>query len=167
LPAGAPGIGHDPDDSDVHYVNGLPVMACLYGLDIVAQRKWKRAPDLVVSGPNEGNNAGLVNNSSGTFANLLYAINRGLPALAISHAVGRQVKWQADLPAAHAAGGEPLPNGARVPRDTDPDLENNVLDLRTAITVSPVEGVPEARPALAAAVRAQLGAFLRPAEAAR
>ena len=74
LPLGAPGIGEDRDDSDVHYVNGSPVMACLYGLDVVAQRKWNRAPDLVVSGPNEGNNAGLVNNSSGTFANLLYAV---------------------------------------------------------------------------------------------
>jgi broad specificity polyphosphatase/5'/3'-nucleotidase SurE len=48
----------------VHYVNGSPVMACLYGLDVVAQRKWKAAPDLVVSGPNEGNNTGLVNTAA-------------------------------------------------------------------------------------------------------
>jgi hypothetical protein len=42
-----------------------------------------------------------------------------------------------------------------------------VLELRNAITVTPVEGVPEARPALAATVRAQLAALLRPVEAGK
>lgn len=82
--AGAPGVGTDPADPDIHYVDGSPVMSLLYGLDVVAFSKWGRQPDLVVSGPNEGNNQGLINPSSGTFNNALYAINRGIPAIAVS-----------------------------------------------------------------------------------
>lgn len=259
LPAGAPGIGKVAPDSELHYVNGSPVTACLYGLDVVAPRKWSAAqgvPDLVISGPNEGNNTGMVNNSSGTFSNMLYALNRGLPAMAISHASGRQVKWQSDLPAnalafevadatvrlvaalaasrpqggppmpsgvglnvnipavaegaikslphritrigaatdygavfyeqlakhplagargvkegdsgiAFVKGGTELPNGKTYPKDSDPDSENNVLDTRSAITISPVEGAPEARPALTQAVRAQLSELLKPAPASK
>lgn len=82
--AGAPGVGTDPADPDIHYVDGSPVMSLLYGLDVIAFGKWGRQPDLVVSGPNEGNNQGLINPSSGTFNNALYAINRGIPAIAVS-----------------------------------------------------------------------------------
>lgn len=83
--AGAPGVGVDPADADVHYVDGTPVMALLYGLDVLTVRRWGRAPDLVISGPNEGANLGIINNSSGTFNNALYAINRGVPAIAVSY----------------------------------------------------------------------------------
>jgi 5'-nucleotidase len=93
LPAGAPGVGADPADADVHYVNSTPVAACLYGIDVKALAKWGAAPDLVVSGPNEGNNTGHINASSGTFNNLLYAINRGLPAIAVSDAATAQINW--------------------------------------------------------------------------
>lgn len=99
LSAGTPGVGQDPNDANVHYVNGTPVAACLYGIDVVARAKWGAAPDLVISGPNEGNNTGHINPSSGTFNNLLYAINRGLPALAVSDAATSQVNWSASLPA--------------------------------------------------------------------
>jgi 5'-nucleotidase len=98
LAAGAAGVGVDPSDADVHYVNGTPVAACLYGVDVVARAKWGAAPELVISGPNEGNNTGHINASSGTFNNLLYAINRGLPAIAVSDAVTTQVNWSAALP---------------------------------------------------------------------
>jgi 5'-nucleotidase len=103
LPAGAAGVGEDPADADVHYVNGTPVAACLYGVDVAARAKWGAAPELVISGPNEGNNTGHINASSGTFNNLLYAINRGLPAIAVSDAVTTQVNWSATLPAASRA----------------------------------------------------------------
>jgi 5'-nucleotidase len=99
LPAGSPGVGRDPSDADVHYVNGTPVAACLYGIDVAARAKWGASPELVISGPNEGNNTGHINPSSGTFNNLLYAINRGLPALAVSDAAASQVNWSATLPA--------------------------------------------------------------------
>jgi 5'-nucleotidase len=99
LPAGTPGVGQDATDADVHYVNGTPVAACLYGIDVAARAKWGASPELVISGPNEGNNTGHINASSGTFNNLLYAINRGLPALAVSDATTTQVNWSAALPA--------------------------------------------------------------------
>jgi 5'-nucleotidase len=98
LPAGTAGVGQDPADADVHYVNGTPVAACLYGIDVAAQAKWGASPELVISGPNEGNNTGHINPSSGTFNNLLYAINRGLPALAVSDASTSQVNWSSTLP---------------------------------------------------------------------
>lgn len=103
LPAGTAGVGTDPTDPDVHYVNGTPVAACLYGIDVGAGAKWGTAPDLVISGPNEGNNTGHINASSGTFNNLLYAINRGLPALAVSDAATAQVNWSSALPPASRA----------------------------------------------------------------
>ena len=56
LAAGSAGIGSDPADANVHYVNGTPVAACLYGIDVQAPARWGKAPDLVISGPNEGNN---------------------------------------------------------------------------------------------------------------
>jgi len=59
--AGAPGVGSDAGDSDLHYVDGTPVMALLYGLDLLAEPRWGRQPQLIISGPNEGNNTGLVN----------------------------------------------------------------------------------------------------------
>ena len=99
LAAGSPGVGQDPADADVHYVNGTPVAACLYGIDVQARARWGAAPDLVISGPNEGNNTGHINPSSGTFNNLVYAINRGLPAIAVSDAVTTQVTWSPTLPA--------------------------------------------------------------------
>ncbi|MBV6416948.1 MAG: 5'/3'-nucleotidase SurE [Steroidobacteraceae bacterium] len=84
VPAGEPGVGRDRSDPDIHYVNGTPVMSLLYGLDVIASRKWGAAPDLVISGPNEGNNQGMINPASGTFNNALFAINRGIPAIAVS-----------------------------------------------------------------------------------
>jgi 5'-nucleotidase len=97
LAAGMPGVGQDPLDSNAHFVNGTPVAACLYGIDVLAPSKWGAAPDLLISGPNEGNNTGHINASSGTFNNLLYAINRGLPAMAVSDAATAQVNWTATL----------------------------------------------------------------------
>ncbi|NGY05702.1 5'/3'-nucleotidase SurE [Solimonas terrae] len=84
--AGAPGVGSEADDADIHYVDGTPVMALLYGLDVVAPQRWGGQPDLVISGPNEGGNLGMINPSSGTFNNAVYAVNRGIPAIAVSAA---------------------------------------------------------------------------------
>ena len=83
---GAAGVGVDPSDASVAYVNGTPVMACLYGIDVLAPSRFGRVPDLVISGPNEGNNLGHINPSSGTVNNTYYAINRQLPAIGISDA---------------------------------------------------------------------------------
>ena len=96
--AGAPGIGQDPGDPDIHYVDSTPVAATLYGLDVAARKRWGKAPDLVISGPNEGNNLGMVINSSGTVANALYAINRGVPAIAVSHQDYQSKPWSTLVP---------------------------------------------------------------------
>ncbi len=70
--------------NDFHYVAGTPVMAMLYGIDVVARQRWSGAPDLVLSGPNEGQNVGAIILSSGTVSNAQYAALRGIPAIALS-----------------------------------------------------------------------------------
>lgn len=76
----------DTDESIAHdkFVEGTPVMAALYGIDVLAQEKWSKAPDLLISGPNEGNNLGYVTNNSGTLGAANAAIARGVPAIAVS-----------------------------------------------------------------------------------
>lgn len=96
--AGAPGVGNAADDANIFYVDGTPVMSMLYGLDVVAPQRWGKQPDLVISGPNEGGNLGMINPSSGTFNNAVYAVNRGIPAIAVSSAsiTGRSYTALAD-----------------------------------------------------------------------
>lgn len=69
---------------DFFYVSGTPVMALLYGLDVQAKARWGKAPDLVLSGPNEGHNLGFVSISSGTVGIVQYAAARKIPAIALS-----------------------------------------------------------------------------------
>jgi 5'-nucleotidase len=80
---------------DYFYVDGTPVMATLYGIDIVAAKRWGRAPDLVLSGPNEGQNIGSIVVTSGTVSNVQYAADRGIPAIALS--AGRDTEDNAQL----------------------------------------------------------------------
>ena len=82
--AGAPGVGPMPNKPNYSYVNGTPVMATIYGLQVLAPQRWGKAPDLVVSGPNEGQNAGPIVNSSGTVSNAQYAAGQGISAIAVS-----------------------------------------------------------------------------------
>jgi 5'-nucleotidase len=85
---GAPAVGpftkQGYTQGDYHYVHGTPVMAVMYGLDVLAPARWRRAPDLVLSGPNEGRNVGRLVISSGTVGNAQFAAARGLPAIALS-----------------------------------------------------------------------------------
>ena len=73
---------------DFHYVDGTPVMSLLYGIDVLAAKRWNKAPDLVLSGPNEGQNVGFIVVSSGTVSNAQYALFRGIPAVALSAGAG-------------------------------------------------------------------------------
>lgn len=84
LAAGAPGTGTLPGLPYAYYVNSTPVASTLFGIDIAAKKTFGKAPDLVVSGPNYGNNTGMINNGSGTVNAALIAINRGIPAIAVS-----------------------------------------------------------------------------------
>jgi 5'-nucleotidase len=231
--AGAPGVGNDPDDENISYVWGSPVMACLYGIDVKSPAVFGGRPDLVISGPNEGSNTGHINVSSGTVNNAYYAINRRIPAIAVSDAVSSAVEYTAlteghrayevadivvrlvgtlvdaaaeggklmpegsglnvNVPnfAAGAGAGLPfamtrmgtatsyspafyedlgdstfgaalglagktgvsvvsagteLPGGTRIPVDKREDSEGNLLATGSAVTVTVIEGVPEARP---------------------
>lgn len=84
---GEPGAGKMTKEglsSDYFYVNGTPVMSLLYGLDIAAQKRWGKAPDLVLSGPNIGQNVGAIVVTSGTVSNVQHAAARGIPAIALS-----------------------------------------------------------------------------------
>ncbi len=84
LPQGAPGVGTLPNLPESFYVNSTPVAAALYGIDIASFKAFGKLPDLLISGPNYGNNTGLINNNSGTVNAALIAINRGIPAIAVS-----------------------------------------------------------------------------------
>ena len=87
LGVGAPLVSADcPADANVFWVSGTPVASALYGIDVAAQARFGKQADLVISGPNFGNNTGLINNSSGTVNAALIAINRGIPAIAVSAA---------------------------------------------------------------------------------
>ena len=74
----------DTSAASEDFVSGTPVMAALYGIDVVAKAKWGSYPDLVVSGPNEGNNLGYITNTSGTLGAANIAIARNIPTIAIS-----------------------------------------------------------------------------------
>jgi len=60
-------------------ISGTPVMALLMGLNTVLPH-----PDLVIVGPNPGNNLGAINMASGTFNAASVALQSGIPALAVS-----------------------------------------------------------------------------------
>ncbi|QJD92630.1 acid phosphatase [Duganella dendranthematis] len=85
---GAPAVGPFTKSGytggDFNYVHGTPVMATMYGLDVLAKARWGKAPDLVLSGPNEGQNVGKVVINSGTIGNAQFAAGRGIPSIALS-----------------------------------------------------------------------------------
>ncbi len=87
-PTGAPAVGNFTKagftGGDYNYVHGTPMMAAMYGVDVVAKQRWGKAPDVVLSGPNEGQNVGKIVNSSGTVGNVQFAAGRGLPSIALS-----------------------------------------------------------------------------------
>ena len=71
-------------NGDWYYAHGTPVMALMYGLDGPAATRWGKAPDLVISGPNEGANVGGLNITSGTIGITQFALIRSIPAIAFS-----------------------------------------------------------------------------------
>ena len=56
----------------------------LYGINVKAQAVWGTRPDFVISGPNEGNNLGVIAPHSGTLGAAVTALNKGIPAIAVS-----------------------------------------------------------------------------------
>jgi 5'-nucleotidase len=73
-----------PAGGNFYYVNGTPVAALLHGIEVVGKARWGKPPDLVLSGPNEGQNVGAIILSSGTVSAAQYAAVMGIPAIALS-----------------------------------------------------------------------------------
>ncbi|WP_111497001.1 5'/3'-nucleotidase SurE [Marinobacter bohaiensis] len=118
------------------FTEGTPVMAVLHGLDVVAPAVWGAAPDLVISGPNEGNNLGYMNNNSGTLGAAMISIARGIPAIAVSAADGDATKATTvaqividivdQLDAGRAAGEALLPPFTGLNVNTPDDVANHL-----------------------------------------
>lgn len=86
VPEGAPSFGTDPNDSHIWYYNGTPAVCTFFALDYVVPNYWNGTkPDLLVAGPNFGNNLGaFLYTLSGTIGASYAAIERSLPAIAFS-----------------------------------------------------------------------------------
>ncbi|KAH8900800.1 5'/3'-nucleotidase sure [Thozetella sp. PMI_491] len=86
LPAGAPSLGHDANDDHMWYYDGSPQACTLVGLDYVIPTFANfTTPDLIVSGPNFGDNVGTYAfTGSGTIGAAYTAVMRGIPAIAVS-----------------------------------------------------------------------------------
>lgn len=91
VPTDSPGVGPTGIKDKQFYVNGAGTAAVWYGLDVLSPRFFNgKAPDLVIMGPNEGNNVGLITPHSGTVGGAISAMNRGIPSVAISAAQEEQ-----------------------------------------------------------------------------
>ncbi len=84
LPSGSPGVGKTTLGTQQYYVDGSPADSVLFGVDIKAVEIWGKRPDLVIAGPNEGNNLGVITPHSGTLGATVTALNKGIPAIAVS-----------------------------------------------------------------------------------
>ena len=180
IAAGSPAVGPTTLGADQYYVDGFPATAARYGIDVLAPAKWGAAPDLVISGPNIGNNLGIVTPRSGTVGAAITALNRGVPALAVSGADGNTVTAPLlaaitlrVLAALERNGKVALPSGIglniNVPtldprrtaasyriafthQGTGPASESTVFAEGNTVTVTPIQGTFLAPPELAAQV---------------
>lgn len=86
VPAGAPAVGTDPNDSSIWYYNGTPAACTFVALDFVLPRYYPGwVPDLQLAGPNYGTNLGsFVMGLSGTVGATFAAMSRSIPAIALS-----------------------------------------------------------------------------------
>ncbi|TDL25054.1 5'/3'-nucleotidase sure [Rickenella mellea] len=89
IPVGAPFFGQDLQNQNLWYFNGTPAATAAFALDIIAPihfgKPANQSVDLVVSGPNEGNNNGpFLYTLSGTIGAAYLSVERGFPAIALS-----------------------------------------------------------------------------------
>lgn len=96
VPKGAPSFGTDPNDSHIWYYNGTPATCTFFALDYVVPNYWNGTkPDLLVSGPNFGDNLGpFLYTLSGTIGATYAAVERSLPAIAFSGGNGGQRSYK-------------------------------------------------------------------------
>ncbi|KAG8706420.1 hypothetical protein FRC09_002420 [Ceratobasidium sp. 395] len=84
VPSGASAQGANSTDPRLNYVNSYPVTAIKYGTATLAPKFFGGAPDIVVTGPNLGNNLGSTTKISGTVGAATEAVKEGIPAIAFS-----------------------------------------------------------------------------------
>ncbi|KAG7661169.1 uncharacterized protein J8A68_005319 [[Candida] subhashii] len=98
--AGAPSWGHEVDDDHIWYFNGTPASCVAFGASYLLPTYFKNNNqiDLVVSGPNEGQNVspGLFT-ISGTIGATYNAVYRDIPAVAFSGANTNNSFFKDDL----------------------------------------------------------------------
>ncbi|KAF7974390.1 hypothetical protein HWV62_12224 [Athelia sp. TMB] len=90
---GSPPEGFNASDPFLNYVNGFPSDAARYGIQYLAPKLFKRRPDLIVSGPNVGNNLGTTTQISGTVGAATEAAILGIPSIAFSGDNTAQVSY--------------------------------------------------------------------------
>lgn len=92
--AGAPGVGHDPLDTQIWYVNAFPADGIRFGLGTLIPQLYDGKPDLIITGPNVGKNTELQDWFSGTLGAAAYGSKQGVPAIAISADDGNRHGYQ-------------------------------------------------------------------------
>ncbi|KAI0695322.1 survival protein sure-like phosphatase/nucleotidase [Cytidiella melzeri] len=83
-PVLSPAYGNNASDPYLNYVNAAPSDAAHYGVTSLAPSTWGSPPDLLVSGPNVGNNIEYQVWVSGTIGAASRAVKDGVPAVAFS-----------------------------------------------------------------------------------
>ncbi|KAG7660544.1 uncharacterized protein J8A68_005963 [[Candida] subhashii] len=98
--SGAPSWGHEVDDDHIWYFNGTPASCVAFSASYLLPNRFNNSNkiDLVVSGPNEGQNLspGLFT-ISGTLGATYNSVYRDLPAIAFSGANTNNSFYQDDL----------------------------------------------------------------------
>ncbi|KAJ6542726.1 sure-like protein [Mycena capillaripes] len=93
-PTGSPATGFNASDTRINYVNAFPVDSARFGIQTLAPKFFNGSkPDLIVSGPNVGNNLGSTVLISGTVGAASEAALEGIPSIAFSAATGGQVSY--------------------------------------------------------------------------
>jgi len=94
-PLGSAGTGNNASDISLNYFNSFPVDAARYGIQTLAPKIWggKSKPDLIVSGPNIGENAGLDVLISGTVGAACEGESEGIPSIAFSGVTNDKVSY--------------------------------------------------------------------------
>ncbi|KAL5337201.1 survival protein sure-like phosphatase/nucleotidase [Aspergillus crustosus] len=98
-PADSGAYGANETDTRLNWVNSFPVTSIKHGIDALAPQLFDGDTDLAVSGPNVGNNLGLVIPFSGTVGAASYAAGAGIPAIGFSGEDGTATAWDAEVPA--------------------------------------------------------------------
>lgn len=85
IPKGAPSWGHEPNNSMIWYLDGSPSACAIYAEDVLAPKYLPGGKvDLLVAGPNEGDNQGSAGfPQSGTIGAAYTSINKGIPGIEI------------------------------------------------------------------------------------